>query len=264
MIPPSKEEVRVKAKDKAKPGTNRQGRPRKFELQLKANASTGGAIAAMARQGAAWNNALAGLRHAPKRAQRAGQGEWWGAVELAQFLGVGGKDVFNRMALGRTPIAPEKAVSYMRELIKKGLLDPQELRAIPSTVGHSRALYPFSPVLAEIREARYCQVPSKELAERVDQLAEDYRSALSARADAESEERTALRAARAVAVRALLDLQKVLGRESLGCDREVIEAVVAAIEQINETTAVRLKVEQIQLVSGVGHVGLGRIGLQGA
>jgi hypothetical protein len=29
-------------------------------------------------------------------------------------------------------------------------------------------------------------------------------------------------------------------------------------------TAVRLKVEQIQLVSGVGHVGLGRIGLQGA
>jgi hypothetical protein len=31
-----------------------------------------------------------------------------------------------------------------------------------------------------------------------------------------------------------------------------------------ENTAVRLKVEQIQLVSGVGHVGLGRIGLQGA
>jgi hypothetical protein len=29
-------------------------------------------------------------------------------------------------------------------------------------------------------------------------------------------------------------------------------------------TTVRLKVEQIQLVSGVGHVGLGRIGLQGA
>jgi hypothetical protein len=33
---------------------------------------------------------------------------------------------------------------------------------------------------------------------------------------------------------------------------------------IVENTAVRLKVEQIQLVSGVGHVGLGRIGLQGA
>ena len=225
----------MKAKDKAKPGMNRQGRPRKFEPQLKANASTGGAIAAMARQGAAWNNALAGLRHAPKRTQRAGQGEWWGAAELAQFLGLGGKDVFNRMALGRTPIAPEKAVSCMRELIKKGLLDPQEMRAIPSTVGHSRALYPFGPVLAEIGEARYCQAPSEDLAERVDQLAEDYRSALSARADAESEERTALRAARAVAVCALLDFQKVLGRESLGGDREIIEAVATAIEQINET-----------------------------
>ncbi|MCM0610089.1 MAG: hypothetical protein KA711_14030 [Ideonella sp. WA131b] len=32
----------------------------------------------------------------------------------------------------------------------------------------------------------------------------------------------------------------------------------------NRLTTVRLKVEQIQLVSGVGHVGLGRIGLQGA
>jgi hypothetical protein len=33
---------------------------------------------------------------------------------------------------------------------------------------------------------------------------------------------------------------------------------------VAQPTAVRLKVEQIQLVSGVGHVGLGRIGLQGA
>jgi hypothetical protein len=32
----------------------------------------------------------------------------------------------------------------------------------------------------------------------------------------------------------------------------------------SEVTTVRLKVEQIQLVSGVGHVGLGHIGLQGA
>lgn len=224
----------MRAKGKAKPGTNRQGRPHKFEPLLSANASTGGAIAAMARQGAVWHNALAGLRHAPKRSKREGHVEWWGATELAQFLGLGGKDAFNRMALGRIPIAPDKAVSYMRELIKKGLLDPQELRAIRRTVGHSRALYPFGPVLAELRKARYFQVPSKELAERVDQLAEDYRSALSARADAESEERTTLRAARAVAVCALLGLQKVLGREALGGDRKIIEAVATAIEQTNE------------------------------
>ena len=32
----------------------------------------------------------------------------------------------------------------------------------------------------------------------------------------------------------------------------------------HDITVVRLKLEQIQLVSGVGHVGLGRIGLQGA
>jgi diadenosine tetraphosphate (Ap4A) HIT family hydrolase len=38
----------------------------------------------------------------------------------------------------------------------------------------------------------------------------------------------------------------------------------AAGQTIGHLTAVRLKVEQIQLVSGVGHVGLGRIGLQGA
>jgi hypothetical protein len=36
------------------------------------------------------------------------------------------------------------------------------------------------------------------------------------------------------------------------------------LQAIQLVTAVRLKVEQIQLVSGVGHVGLGRIGLQGA
>lgn len=225
----------MNAKDKAKLGTNRRGRPHKFEPQLTANASTGGAIAAMARQGAVWHNALAGLRHAPKRSKRVGHVEWWGATELAQFLGLGGKDVFNRMALGSTPIAPEKAVSYMRELIKKGLLDPQELRTIPRTIGHARALYPFGPLLAEIGTARYCHVPSEELAERVDQVAANYRSALSTRADAESKERAALRAARAVAVCALLDLQKVLGRESLGSDREIIEAVAAAIEQINVT-----------------------------
>lgn len=224
----------MKAKDKSKLGTNRQGRPQKFGPLLSANASTGGALAAMARQGAAWHNALEGLRHAPKRTQQTKQGKWWGAAELAQFLGLGGKDVFNRLARGRTPIALEKAVSCMRELIKAGLLDPQELRAIPSTVGHSRALYSFGPVLAEIREARYFQVPSEKLSEQIDQLAENYRSALSTRADAESEERTALRAARAVAVCALLDLQKVLGREALGGDREVIEAVATAIEQINE------------------------------
>jgi hypothetical protein len=35
-------------------------------------------------------------------------------------------------------------------------------------------------------------------------------------------------------------------------------------KSLSSLTAVRLKVEQIQLVSGVGHVGLGRIGLQGA
>lgn len=240
--------MNMKMKDKAKTGTSRRGRPNKFEPQLSANASTGSAIAAMARQGAAWNNALAGLRHAPKRAQKIGQGTWSGAAELAQFLGLGGKDVFNRMALGRTPIALEKAVGCMRELIKKGLLDPQELRAIPRTVGHARALHPFAPALGEIRKARYFQVPSEELSERVDQLAENYRSALSTRADAESEERTALRAARAAAVCALLDLQKVLGRESLNSDREIIEAVVTAIEQVNETMShVALSVCEVAL-----------------
>ena len=46
--------------------------------------------------------------------------------------------------------------------------------------------------------------------------------------------------------------------------RAVESSSFKATELQRAITAVRLKVEQIQLVSGVGQIGLGRIGLQGA
>jgi hypothetical protein len=64
-----------------------------------------------------------------------------------------------------------------------------------------------------------------------------------------------------------------LGHQGLGIAQQQVRDSANAFEfalqsvhvqSIALPTAVRLKVEQIQLVSGVGHVGLGRIGLQGA
>ena len=188
----------------------------------------------MGRQGANWRNALAGLRTAPKRSDRNAHAEWWGAERLALVLGVGGKDGFNRMALGRTPIAAETAVSCMRELINGGLLHPREVRALPSSIGHARALLPFGPVLPELRKAKCCQIPSDRIAAHVEQLAESYRAALVAKRGDEVVERKVLREARADAVCALLDLQTVVDREPHCADYEILKGAAAAIARLDE------------------------------
>lgn len=222
----------MKVRTKFIPGTNRAGRPKTFRPQLEANTSTARAVAALARQGAAHHNALAGMKHAPRRTLQTGDRKWVGAEELAQILMLGGKDAFNRMAIGGTSVALDKAVSCVRELIKGGLLDCLELDAVPLTLGHSRALHPFRPVFAELRATGRFQVPSRELAERVDQLAHGYRVAIASRAKAESEERTSVRAARACVVRTLLELQIALRRDSMSADVETTEAVATSIESL--------------------------------
>jgi hypothetical protein len=215
-------------------GTDRSGRPLAYRPALRAQAKAVQAISLFAREGAAYRNDLAGLKHAPR--SEPGMSHWWGPARLGSVLGVGSDAAaFNRLCTGRHPVKPETAVSYAAAAIKAGLLPRRAFGQTEQSTGHARALAPFNSLRGHLLRLKNFQVPGPELAAKIDRAASNYRRLLQERRQLEKDDRKCVREARQAVVRALLGLGPLVTGGDSSAHEELLGQLGSAISELSST-----------------------------